>query len=77
MNELLAAAFGIAANQISRSLLELYEAYDNLTNAGVKLNAYDKAEFDRETKKIREIVDYLFGVELGAMVDRMNHGEKD
>ena len=75
MNELLAAAFGIASNQIARSINELFEAYNKLTDAGIKLTAQDKAEFDRHTKRINELWQYVHDVEFDAMLDRINKGQ--
>ena len=72
MHELLAAAFGIASNQIDIALFELYEAYDNLIKAGIKLSADDKAQFDQQVKRIRELSQFLHDVEFNAMVDRIN-----
>lgn len=71
MNELLAAAFGIASNQIAKSINELFEAYNKLTKAGIQLTAQDKAEFNRHTKRINELWQYVHDVEFNAMIDRL------
>lgn len=77
MNDILAAAFGIAGNQIHGVLLELFEAYNNLTKAGVKLSPDDKLKFDTEVRKVKELAQFLFDIEFGAAVDRvMNEQEQ-
>ena len=75
MNELLAAAFGIASNQIAHSINELSEVYNKLSDAGIKLTAQDKAEFDSHTQRIRELWQYVHNVEFDAMLNRINKRE--
>lgn len=77
MNDILAAAFGIAANRLSGVLLELYDAYNTLTKNGLRLSADDKRKFDQAVKGIEEIRKYALDVEFNAMVERViNKPEK-
>ena len=72
MNEILAGAFGVATNQIAKSLNELGEAYDKLQKAGVPLTAEDKRKFDFYMKKINELWLYVHDIEFNEMINRIN-----
>lgn len=69
MDSTLAAAFGIAGNRINGALIELYDAYNVMKAAGLKLTAADKAQFDKYTKQVAELAQFLNVTEFMAGID--------
>lgn len=76
MNEILAAAFGVATNQIAKSLNELGEAYDKLKGAGVPLTVEDKRKFDFYMKRLNELWLFLHDIEFNEMISRISNKNK-
>lgn len=72
MNEILAAAFGIASNQIAKALNELGDAYKNMEKAGLSLTVDDKRKFDFYMKRLNELWRYVNDIEFTEMVNRIN-----
>lgn len=77
MDKTLAAAFGIAGNRISGALLELYSSYNTMKEAGLKLTAADKAQFDKYVKQVAELAQFLNTTELMAGIDETEPQEQD
>ena len=59
MDKILAASFGIAGTRISGALMELYDAYNVMKGAGIKLTADDKEQFDKAVKQVSELANFL------------------
>ena len=76
MDKTLAAAFGIAGNRISGALLELYRSYNTMKEAGLKLTAADKAQFDKYVKQVSELAQFLNTTELMAGIDETEPREQ-
>lgn len=72
MNEILAAAFGIASNQIAKALNELGDAYNKMKKAGLPLTIDDKRKFDYHMNKLNELWRYVNDVEFTEMINRIN-----
>lgn len=75
MNEILAAAFGVASNQIAGSLNELRDAYDNIKKAGIPLTVEDKQKYERYMKRLNELWRYVNDIEFTEMLNRI-HAER-
>ncbi len=71
MNSILAAAFGVAANRIEGAIIELFDAYDRLEKAGIQMTAEDKIEYERELRRIRQLVENLRWAEVEQMINRV------
>ena len=71
MNEILAAAFGIASNQIAHALNELGDAYKKMKKAGLPLTIDDKRKFDYYMNKINELWRYVNDIEFTEMLNRI------
>ena len=76
MDKTLAASFGIAGNRISGVLLELYSSYNTMKEAGLKLTAADKAQFDKYVKQVAELAQFLNTTELIAGIDETEPQEQ-
>ena len=59
MNKILAAAFGIAGNQISGAILELGRAYNTMKDAGVNLTYKDEIQYKQFMRQANELADFL------------------
>lgn len=70
MDRTLAAAFGVAGNQIYTVLRELTEAYDTMKKAGLQLTPDDKYQFDKYVKQVLELARFLNITELMAAIDK-------
>lgn len=75
MNEILAAAFGVATNQMAGSINDLQKAYNNLKDAGIKLTVEDKEKFDKYMKRINELWLYIHDIEFNEMIERIRKEE--
>ena len=72
MEPTLAAAFGIASNQIAKALNELGDAYNKMKEAGLPLTIDDKRKFEYYMKKLNELWRYVNDIEFTEMLNRIN-----